>query len=144
MKPLSYIFLFGALVAGRILMGKAWKALPDSDRLTVVNNFGATKFVSILPLLGLFCLYWLIKRIGDLKPDMDQLWFGSVVVVGLISNMWIVTRKLRELGLPQSYRRSVAIGYALSIGAIAPILTRPTAQNRAEQPADDKPVLRSN
>ena len=119
MQLSGFVVLLIAVVVGRLLNERAYRALDSEEKLRLMDGFSKTRAYSMLPLLLLIGGYWYLMT----QTPLDRLTLNVVYFVLLI--IYVVARsvwnqmKLVQLEMPSNYQRKFTITQVVSLLGVA-------------------------
>ena len=111
--------LFAAIVIGRVIHERAFRALDSEAKLRLMDGFSRSRAYSMVPVLILIGAYWYLRSHSSLDHGLLSVaYFGLLIVYIVVRSLWNQV-KLAQLDMPAEYRRMFTIAQVVSLLGVA-------------------------
>ena len=105
---LPFLFVIGAVIAGKFISESALKRLSSEEKARLVDGFSLLRKLNLIVLLLVLVLAYLL--------EIDMLWAAAIYLIGLAGYIY---RKLSGLDLPNAYTRLCLLSMLITYGGVA-------------------------
>lgn len=113
----SVLFLLLVLLS-RYVSDRGLKTLTPEEKVRLVDGFSSLRIWNLLPFVLLFISYLVLTRIAVVEYAVVTVVFLGLVVVSAVAVQYATLRKIRSLGMPDSYRRWYIRGRLIYVAAL--------------------------
>ena len=93
------------LIASRILSERAFRSLPDEQKVALMNAFSGMRAYALIPLLAILAVMFGLPRLFPGNPHLG-LYIGLILLAAYVLFMHVlIVRRLQALQLGGSYQQ---------------------------------------
>jgi hypothetical protein len=119
MEISGYIALIAAIIVSRIINERGYRVLSDEEKVRLMDGFSKTRAYSLIPLLILIGGYYFLMTKTDLHKGVISIGYFGLLIAFVIIRSIMNHKKMKTLGLPDSYRRMFTISQVVSLIGVA-------------------------
>jgi hypothetical protein len=113
------VVLLVAVIAARWINERGFRTLTDEEKLRLIDGFSRQRAYSLIPIVALIGVYFFLSTQVSVSNSLLTagyigLLFAYVVVRSILNHL-----KLRQLGMPDRYRKCALLSQTLSMLGVA-------------------------